>query len=92
MGALAAASLTVGFVDQLRVTIKTRNVDGLSLLQWAIFTASSVTFAAFYMHLELWMMVAVSIFGTACCLMQSAMIIRYRRMANLVSNENERRC
>jgi len=82
MGALAAASFTVGFVDQLRVTIKTRNVDGLSLLQWAIFTAASATFTAFYMHLEQWIMVSVSTFGTGCCLIQSVMILHYRRLVN----------
>ena len=79
MGALAASAFTVGFVDQLRVTLKTRCVDGVSLLQWVVFAAASSIFTAYYVHLDQWMMVAVSIFGTGCCLMQSAMILRYRR-------------
>ena len=85
MGALAAASFTVGFVDQLRVTIKTRNVDGLSLLQWAIFTTASAIFAVYYIHLDQWIMVTVSTFGTGCCLIQSVMVLRYRRLVNQVS-------
>lgn len=87
MGALAASAFTIGFVDQLRVTIKSHNIDGLSLLQWAIFTAASAIFTAYYVHLEQWIMVPVSIFGTACCLMQSAMILRHRRMADLAGDE-----
>jgi len=80
IGALAATAFTVGFVDQLRMTIKTRNVDGLSLLQWAIFTTASAIFTVYYIHLDQWIMVAVSTFGTGCCLMQSVMILRLRRM------------
>jgi len=44
MGSLAALAFTVGFVDQLRMTFKTRNVDGLSVLQWVAFAAASATF------------------------------------------------
>ncbi len=79
MGTVAALSFTVGFVDQLRLTYKTKNVDGLSLLQWAVFAAASGMFAAYYVHLEQWMMVAVSIFGTCCCLAIFAMIMRFRK-------------
>jgi len=78
MGTMAALSFTVGFVDQLRITYKTQNVDGLSLLQWAVFAASSGMFTAYYVHLDQWMMVAVSIFGTLCCLAILAMIMRFR--------------
>jgi len=33
MGSVAALSFTFGFVDQLRLILKTKDVDGLSLLQ-----------------------------------------------------------
>lgn len=78
MGTMAALSFTVGFVDQLRITYKTKNVDGLSFLQWAVFAAASGMFTAYYVHLDQWMMVAVSIFGTLCCLAILAMIMRFR--------------
>jgi len=79
MGSLAALAFTVGFVDQLRLTFKTRDVDGLSTLQWAVFAAASATFVGYYAHLDQWVMVAVSIFGTACCLLMLTMIFKYRR-------------
>ena len=78
MGSLAALAFTLGFLGQLRITFKTRNVDGLSLLQWVVFAAASATFTGYYAHLDQWMMVAVSVFGTLCCLTIMAMIFRYR--------------
>ena len=78
MGSLAALAFTLGFLGQLRITFKTRNVDGLSLLQWTVFAAASATFTGYYAHLDQWMMVAVSVFGTLCCLTIMAMIFRYR--------------
>jgi len=80
LGTLAAAAFTVSFVDQLRLTCKTRNVDGLSLMQWMVFAAASTIFAAYYAHLDQWMMVAVSVFGTLCCLLIVLMIFRFRRV------------
>ncbi|EAU56023.1 hypothetical protein [Mariprofundus ferrooxydans] len=79
MGSMAALAFTVGFVDQLRITYKTRDVEGLSLLQWVVFAAASATFAAYYVHLEQWMMVTVSVFGTLCCLTIIAMIFSFRQ-------------
>jgi len=78
MGSLAALAFTLGFLDQVRITFKTRNVDGISMIQWIVFAAASATFAGYYAHLDQWMMVAVSVFGTLCCLSILAMILRYR--------------
>jgi len=80
MGSLAALAFTVGFVDQLRMTFKTRNVDGLSVLQWVAFAAASATFTGYYAHLDQWVMVVVSIFGTSCCLLMLTMIFKYRHV------------
>jgi len=80
MGSIAALAFTVGFVDQLRMTFKTRDVDGLSLLQWMVFAAASAIFTAYYSHLEQWMMVAVSVFGTLCCIAIVAMIVKFRQV------------
>jgi len=80
---IAAAAFTLGNLDQLRMTYKTRNVDGLSLVQWIVFSAASATFAAYYIHLEQWMMVSMSLFGTICCFTLLGMILRYRQASAL---------
>ncbi|WP_038250931.1 SemiSWEET family sugar transporter [Ghiorsea bivora] len=78
-GTVASVAFTVGFVGQLRTTYQTRNVEGLSLLQWLVFTMASSMFAAYYVHLEQWMMVSVSIFGAVVCLLIVLMVLKYRR-------------
>jgi len=77
MGSVAAMAFTLGFMDQLRVTFRTRNVDGLSRLQWCVFAAASAIFAAFYAHLEQWLMVSISVLGTLCCLTILTLIFKY---------------
>ena len=79
-GTIASIAFTVGFVDQLRATYQTRNVEGLSLLQWLVFTLASSMFAAYYVHLEQWMMVSVSVFGSAVCLLIVLMVFKYRKI------------
>ncbi len=80
LASIAALAFTAGFVDQLRVTFKTRNVDGLSMLQWMVFATASAMFTAYYTHLDQWMMVTVSVFGTLCCLTIIGMIFRFRKV------------
>ncbi|MDX8405130.1 MAG: PQ-loop domain-containing transporter [Mariprofundus sp.] len=80
MGSVAALAFSVSFVDQLRITCKTRNVEGISLFQWMVFAAASGMFTAYYIHLNQWLMVAVSLFGTSCCLIIIALIFKYRRV------------
>lgn len=79
MGSLAATAFSLGFIDQLRLTVKTRKVDGLSLLQWLMFATASGIFTAYYIHLDQWLMVAVSLFGTLCCLSIVGLILHYRK-------------
>jgi len=79
MGSLAAMAFTLGFVDQLRITYKTRDVDALSRVQWIVFAAASGMFTAYYTHLDQWLMVGVSAFGTLCCLSILAMIFSYHQ-------------
>jgi len=78
-GTFAAVAFTVGFIDQLRTTYQTRNVDGLSLIQWLVFVFSSGMFTAYYTHLQQWMMVSVSVFGMVCCTLIVMMIMKYRQ-------------
>ena len=80
MGSLAAGFFTLGFVDQLRLTLKTKDVDGLSLIQWFLFAAASAIFMVYYGHLDQWLMFSVSVFGTICCLSVFMMILKYRKV------------
>jgi len=80
MGSIAASAFTLGFLDQLRITWKTRNVEGLSLLQWTVFAAASGIFSGYYTHLNQWLMVTVSVFGTLCCLIIITMILKFKRV------------
>jgi len=82
LGSVAALAFTVGFLGQLRLTYKTRNVDGLSRLQWVVFAAASAIFIAYYSHLNQWLMVAISVIGTLCCLAILFMIYKYRRLVD----------
>jgi len=78
LASIAGISFTAGFIDQIRVTYKTRNVHGLSMVQWLVFFAASAIFTAYYIHLEQWLMVIISIFGTLCCLVIIWMIVKYK--------------
>jgi len=80
LGTIAAISFTVGIVSQCRVTFKTQCVDGMSQLQWFVFSVASAMFVGYYTHLDQWMMVSVSVFGMLCCLAMLAMIFRIRRV------------
>jgi len=80
IGSMAALAFSLGFLDQLRMTFKTRNVEGLSLLQWLVFAAASGVFTAYYSHLDQWLMVSVSVFGAFCCLIMLGLIFRYRQI------------
>jgi len=79
LGSVAAFSFTLGFVDQLRVTFQSKNTEGLSVLQWCMFAIASAIFIGYYGHLEQWMMFAVSIFGTMCCLSVLLMMFLFRQ-------------
>jgi len=76
--AFAGIIYTVGNIHQLRLTLKTRKTDGLSLPQWLMFLGASTVLTAYYAHLELWLMFSVSVIGTACCAMLSILIVRFR--------------
>ncbi|WP_038250913.1 hypothetical protein [Ghiorsea bivora] len=79
VGSIAAMSFTFGFVDQVRVTYKTKCVLGLSLVQWVVFATASLLFVAYYGHLEQWLMLSVSVFGFACCFAVVVMIFWFSK-------------
>ena len=81
LGSIAALIFSVGFVDQLRVTWVTKNVDGISLFQWFVFTIASGIFTAFYIHLSQWLMAVVSFLSTICCFLIVVMVVKYRKIS-----------
>ena len=80
IGSVAAMSFTIGFVDQVRITYKTKCVEALSFVQWMIFSIASALFVVYYSHLEQWLMMGVSVFGFACCFAVVVMIFRFRKL------------
>jgi len=78
LASLAGVAFTLSLIGQCRVTFRTRSVEGLSLSQWVISSGASTTFVAYYAHLNQWIMVAESVFGTGCCFAVTTMIITYR--------------
>jgi len=80
LASIAGIAFTFAFIDQIRVTYKTHNVHGLSMMQWLIFFFSSAIFTAYYVHLEQWLMVVISLFGTFCCLIIIFMIVKYKEV------------
>jgi MtN3 and saliva related transmembrane protein len=81
MGSVAAIAFTLGFFDQLRLTLKTRNVEGLSMLQWCVFASASAIFTAYYGHLDQWLMLIISVLGTLVCLSIVGLIFYYKEEA-----------
>jgi len=82
MGSIAATAFTLGFIDQLRLTLKTRKVDGVSILQWVVFSLASLMFTMYYIHLEQWLMATVSLFGTLCCLTMVGLVFYYGKLVS----------
>jgi len=74
----AGMMFNISFVTQIRMTMKTRNVEGLSFSQWAIFALGSGVFVGFYAHLNQWIMANVSLFGMLCCLSMLFMIQKFK--------------
>jgi len=80
MGSCAGLFFTFGFLEQTIKSYKTRNVEGLSLIQWNIFAGTSAIFTAYYVHLDQWMLVSVSLFGTLCCTSMVYMILKFKKI------------
>lgn len=78
LASIAAVAFIIGFIDQIRVILSTRHVDGLSISQWLVFFVAEVIFVFYYAHLNQWLMVAVSVVGVLCCALVSGLIVKYR--------------
>ena len=78
LASIAGLIFTFGFIGQLRLTWKTRDVRGLSWSQWVTFLIASAMFSAYYAHLLQFMMFAVSLFGTLCCATLLLMMFFFR--------------
>lgn len=74
----AAMVINLSYIAQVRVTMGSRDVSGLSSSQWWGMSAGSSIFVGFYADLHQWLMVVVSSLGLGCCLFMLVLIRLYR--------------
>ncbi len=80
IGSLAACLTTVSFVPQAWLTFKTRDVSGVSLLMYSVFTVGVALWLAYGVLLRSWPMVIANAITLVLALMILAMKLVYRRL------------
>ena len=80
IGSLAACLTTVSFVPQAWLTFKTRDVSGVSLLMYSVFTVGVALWLAYGLLLRSWPMVVANAITLVLALMILAMKLVYRRL------------
>ena len=80
IGSLAACLTTVSFVPQAWLTFKTRDVSGVSLLMYSVFTVGVALWLAYGLLLRSWPMVIANAITLVLALMILAMKLVYRRL------------
>ena len=80
IGSLAACLTTVSFVPQAWLTFKTRDVSGVSLLMYTVFTVGVALWLAYGLLLRSWPMVIANAITLVLALMILAMKLVYRRL------------
>ena len=80
IGSLAACLTTVSFVPQAWLTFKTRDVSGVSLLMYSVFTVGVALWLAYGVLLRSWPMVIANGITLVLALMILAMKLVYRRL------------
>ena len=80
IGSLAACLTTVSFVPQAWLTFKTRDVSGVSLAMYSVFTVGVALWLAYGLLLRSWPMVIANAITLALALMILAMKLVYRRL------------
>ena len=80
IGSLAACLTTLSFVPQAWLTFKTRDVSGVSLLMYSVFTVGVALWLAYGVLLRSWPMVVANAITLALALMILAMKVVYRRL------------
>ncbi|MDB5742810.1 MAG: loop repeat family protein [Polaromonas sp.] len=81
IGALAACLTTASFVPQAWLSFKTRDVSGVSLGMYAVFTAGVALWLAYGLRLGSWPMVIANAITLVLALMILGMKLVYGRAA-----------
>jgi len=76
---LAAIVFNLGYVIQLAKTLKSKDVSGLSILQWIGFSFGSFAYLGFYIDIEQWALSFLALFGLACCMSMVVMIFLFKK-------------
>jgi len=80
IGSLAACLTTLSFVPQAWLTFKTRDVSGVSLGMYSVFTVGVALWLAYGLLLRSWPMVVANAITLVLALMILAMKLVYRRL------------
>ena len=80
IGSLAACLTTVSFVPQAWLTFKTRDVSGVSLGMYSVFTAGVALWLAYGLLLRSWPVVIANAITLVLALMILVMKLVYRRL------------
>jgi MtN3 and saliva related transmembrane protein len=78
IGYLAAALTTCSFVPQAWLTFRTRDVSGISLGMYSVFTCGVALWLAYGVLLQAWPVVVANAITLALSLAILAMKLRYR--------------
>jgi MtN3 and saliva related transmembrane protein len=81
IGSLAACLTTASFVPQAWLSFKTRDVSGVSLLMYSVFTAGVALWLAYGLLLGSWPMVIANAITLVLALMILGMKLVYGRRA-----------
>lgn len=79
VGALAAFLTTISFVPQAWLSFKTRDVSGVSLGMYSVFTAGVALWLAYGLMLKAWPIVIANVITLALAIAILTMKLLYRR-------------
>ena len=79
IGSLAACLTTLSFLPQVWLSFKTRDVSGVSLGMYSVFTAGVALWLAYGLLLQAWPMVVANAITLVLALMILGMKLLYRK-------------
>lgn len=78
IGSIAACLTTASFVPQAWHTFRTRDVSGISLGMYSLFTAGVALWLVYGLLLDAWPIIIANVITTSLALMILLMKLRYR--------------
>jgi MtN3 and saliva related transmembrane protein len=78
IGTIAACLTTASFVPQVWHTLRTRDVSGISLGMYSLFTAGVALWLVYGILLMAWPIIIANVITTSLALMILVMKLRYR--------------